>query len=107
MDSSGYYTVVAVRKHKSTPNAHDRYAICSVPNGCFLNPGCIVFYGNPDSSNYEKGVCVSDTLFVDAATLDVLRTVTSTPYPIPEIKGKVFVEWVCTENTGQKKEECF
>jgi hypothetical protein len=107
MDNSGYTAIVAVRKHKATPNAQDRFCICSVPSGQVLNSGDIVFYGAEPHTDYDKGVCVSDSTFADLKTLEMLCTVTSgLPHSIPEIKAKVNVDWFIPANIDCSKEVC-
>lgn len=107
MDNSGYTAIVAVRRHKATPNSHDRFAICSVPCGQVLGSGDIVFYGMDSGADYEKGVCVSDSMFVDQKTLEMLCTVTSgMPHSIPGIKAKVNVDWFVPAKIDIVKEEC-
>ena len=108
MDSSGYTAIVAVRRHKATPNSHDRFAICSVPCGQVLSSGDIVFYGPDTGADYEKGVCVSDSMFVGLKTLEMLCTVTACmPYThIPEVKAKVNVDWFAPAKIDLVKEEC-
>lgn len=107
MDNSGYSAIVAVRRHKATPNSIDRFCVCSVPCGQILNDGDIVFYGTDANADYEKGVCVSDSMFVDQKTLEMLCTVTSgLPHSIPEIKAKVKVDWFIPANIDCSKEVC-
>lgn len=105
MNGNEYTAVIGVRRHKSTHNAHNRYSICKVPEGCIVNNGTMVFYGNDTGTDFDKGICVSDTLFVDRKTLELICMVTSTLGDIPEVKALINLEWIGTSNNRTKEME--
>ena len=100
MSNDLYRAVVGVRLRNPEPFS-GKYRICTVPNGKSLSAGDVVYIGGDDSSKYEKGMCVSDTLFVDERTLDLLRIFTLPVSDTLEVKGVVHVEWY---DTADKKE---
>ena len=100
MNDSGFTAIVAVRKRKTTQVSPERYDICKVPDGRVIEKGNMVFYGSPNSGEFEKGICVSDSLFVDAKTLDMLLMITHSPDQIKEIKAKISVEWISCGNSN-------
>lgn len=93
MLANDYTSVVAVRCHKATPNAMNKYIVCRVPDGAVLDRSDMVFYTSSDSAVHQKGVCVSDVLFLNSKTVEMLCTVTNTAYPPPVIAGKISVDW--------------
>ena len=98
MLSNDYTSVVAVRSHKATPVSANKYIVCRVPDVAVLNRGDMVFYTSGDNSMSQKGVCVSDVLFLDSKTVEMLCAVTSTAYPLPVVAGKISVDWYNKES---------
>ena len=97
MSNDLYRAVIGVRLRN--PELFSvKYRICTVPNGKSLNAGDVVYIGGDDPSKYEKGICVSDTLFVDERTLDLLRIFASPESDTFEVKGVVRVDWYDTSN---------
>lgn len=93
MSELGYTAIVGVRstiKQGSTA----KYCICKVPDGKVLNRADMVLYGPQNSSEHEKGICVSETIFADDDTLELLQTVTNYhTNELPEIKALIHVDW--------------
>ena len=100
-----YTAVVGVRKRKAAPNAQDRFCVCRVPDGSVVDNSALVLFGNDDGSELEKGICVSETIFVDKTTLDLICAVTGTTEPLPEVKAIINLNWIST-NKPQSKEVC-
>lgn len=94
MSENGYTAVVGVRKRKTASDPHERFCVCRVPDGKIVDAAALVLYGADDCSEYEKGVCISDTLFVDSKTLELLQTVTGSAETLPEIKALINLEWI-------------
>lgn len=94
MDKYEYFPVIAVKRNKETQGASDKFCICYVPNGASLNCGDLVLFGYPEADGQNKGVCVSNTLFMDRDTLEMVCRVTSTtPQMLPTVIGKITVNW--------------
>lgn len=98
MLANDYTSVVAVRCHKATPNAMNKYIVCRVPDCAVLDRGDMVFYTSSDNTVHQKGVCVSDVLFLDSKTVEMLCMVTNTVFPLPVIAGKISVNWYNNES---------
>lgn len=103
MDKYEYISVIAVKKSKETQNASDKFCICYVPRGASLDSGDLVLYGYPDTVAQHKGVCVSNTLFLDRETLDmVCRVMSTTPQMMPLIAGKITVNWYTNKEAANE-----
>ncbi len=91
-DSSNYTAVVAVR---STHNS--RAMILEVPSGAFLDNGSMVLI----DGGRKQGECISDTVYLDEKTLNMVCAVTNTELPLEKVAGKVNYEWYVTRNAEQ------
>lgn len=93
MDKYEYIPVVAVKSTKEVEKSVYRFDVCYVPNGADLSAGDLVLYKHNDDDTQHKGLCVSDVLFVDGPTLDMICRITSTiPQMLPNIIGKITVK---------------
>ena len=106
MDEYGYTAVVGVRKSKATPNAQNRFCVCRVPDGWTVDNGTMILYGYDGNSENEKGICVSDTMFIDNKTLDLICTVASAPGPLPVIKAMINLKWLEAKDLNKEKGVC-
>lgn len=94
MGELGYTAIVGVRSNVKQDSAA-KYCICKVPDGKVLSRADMVLYGPQNSSEHEKGICVSETIFADDNTLELLQTVTNYhTNELPEIKALIYVDWI-------------
>ena len=83
-DSSNYTAVVAVRSMHNS-----RAMILEVPSGAFLDNKSMVLI----DGGREQGVCISDTVYLDEKTLNMICAVTNTELPLNKVAAKVNYEW--------------
>lgn len=106
MDNYGYTAIVGVRKSKATPNSQNRFCVCRVPDGWTVDNGAMILYGYDGNNENEKGICISDTMFVDDKTLDMICTVTSAFGPLPSVKAMINLRWLDPKEADKEKEVC-
>ena len=91
--NSAYTAVVAVRRRKTASEQTERFCICRVPDGKMVNNSDLVLFGPDNAPDFEKGICVSETIFVDPQTLEMLQTVTNSLEVLLEIKALIHIDW--------------
>lgn len=104
MYNDNYIPVVAVRY--SSPNRSECYyrAICIVSNSAMLSTGDTVIIKGKNFNERAKGVCESDTLFVDRKTLEMICCVISRNVDdLPDIAGKINIDWYTNEEVDNEQ----
>lgn len=95
MDNFGYEAVVAVKYKNEPVSGRANFRVCGVPNGALINSGDLVLIKEQDVEGHFKGVCVSDALFLDHKTIDMIcRIVPNQPLPLPVVEGKINIDWL-------------
>ena len=79
-----YITVVAVKCEPFFVNQ-----MCEVPAGAFVENGSAVLFGE----SKKQGTCISNMVYLDRETLDMVCAVTGAELPLEKIVAKCTYEW--------------
>lgn len=104
MYNDDYIPVVAVRYSEASKSDHYYRSICIVPNSAMLSTGDAVIIEAEKYNERARGVCESDTLFVDRNTLEMIcRVLSRNAYDLPTIAGKITIDWYTNKEVDNEQ----
>ena len=103
MYNDDYIPVVAVKC--KLPNDLNFSSICIVPDGAMISAGDVVLINDYEFKGRDiKAVCMSDTVFVDRKTFDMIcNVIGADENTLPKLVGKINIDWYTNKEVDNEQ----